>query len=137
MPRRADATQQPAAWALATALLAVVSCGSPGSGVRPEDPFTIAPVEETEVRLHVQNLRFNDARLFAVTPGRRRLLGTVTGKRNAAFAIPFELDQPLHIEIDVLAGPWCTTPTISVDPGDTLELQIREDMERNWRCREH
>lgn len=118
-----------------TATLLAGACGTPGRSVRVEDPFTVDRVGEREVRLHVQNLRFNDARLFAVMPGKRQLLGTVTGKSDAAFAIPFEIDSPLQIEIDLLAGPRCTTPTLPVDPGDTLDLRIDQNMERHWTCR--
>lgn len=112
----------------------LAACGAPGRTVQTVDPFAAAPAGENEVRLHVRNLRFHDARLFVVTLGRRRLLGTVTGKRDAAFSIPFDLDQPVHLEIDVLTGPRCTTPTLEVSPGETLELLISDDMERGWSC---
>ena len=124
----------PTSVVLASAVMAFAACGGPGRTVGVEDPFTRDPVGENSVRLHVQNLRFNDARLYAVTPGRRHLIGSVTGKRDAAFSIPFEIDQPLYIEIDVLAGPRCRTPTLTVDPGETLDLHIQEDMERFWAC---
>jgi hypothetical protein len=39
--------------------------------------------------------------------------------------IPWTFGEPLRIEINLLAGPKCTTRTIDADPGDELELRIQ------------
>jgi len=127
--------RQPA-WAfVAMALgLAGSACGPAGQLVQREDPFIRTAVAETEVRLHVQNLNFNDARLFAIGLGKRTRLGIVGGKQDAVFSIPWDHSEPIQIEIDILAGPKCTTGVLSVDPGDTLELQIQSVFERTAGC---
>lgn len=104
---------------------AITGCGAAGRLVEREDPFVRTPVAEQSVRLHVQNRNFSDARLYALALGKRTRLGVVGGKRDAVFSIPWPHAEPMRIEIDLLAGPKCTTRAIEVDPGDTLDLQIQ------------
>ena len=110
------------------------ACGPSGQLVQQQDPFIRTAVGETEVRLHVQNLNFNEARLFAIGLGKRTRLGIVGGKRDAVFSIPWDHSEPIRIEIDILAGPKCTTDVLTVDPGDTLDLQIQSVFERTAGC---
>jgi hypothetical protein len=58
----------------------------------------------------------------------------VTGKTEASYVIPWRLSGPLRIEINMLAAGSCTTPTIQVDPGDLLELQIQNEAVRIGEC---
>ncbi len=115
-------------------LVTSFGCTSAGPLVVREDPFTRAPVAERVIRLHVQNSNFNEARLYVIGLGSRTGLGIVQGKTHAVFSIPWERSEPLRIEINILAGSKCTTREISVDPGDTLDLQIEEDFFQTQGC---
>ncbi len=122
--------------ALAGALLAMTACAS-GGPRRSGSPFSDDLAEREEVRISIQNRNFSDVTLWTlVRDGRRQRLGTVTGKSEAVFTVPWRFSEPMRIEFDFVAGPRCTTENIDVDPGDTLELQISTDlaMMRDW-CR--
>ncbi len=103
-------------------------CGAAGRLVEREDPFLRAEPEATEVRVHVLNRNFSDARLYAIGLSKRIRLGVVQGKGEAVFSIPWDFSEPLRIEIDLLAGPKCVTRAIEADPGDTFDLQIKPDL---------
>ena len=104
------------------AVLGVV-LASACSGGTPRSPF-IGPNDAT-VRIEVTNNNFQDATLHAVWTGQRRRLGIVTGKTEATYILPWPTSRQLRIEIDLLAGPGCTTRPIMTDPGDILLLEIR------------
>jgi hypothetical protein len=89
---------------------------------------------DTSVRIYVTNLNFSDATLWAVTQGSRRKLGILTGKTEGTFTLPWETSLDLQIEIDLLAGPRCTTRAMAVDPGDDIELIIDQDLARSSLC---
>ena len=61
----------------------------------------------------------------ALSDGQRRRLGIVTGMREATYILPWPTSRELRIEIDLLAGPECTTRLIMADPGDIIFLEIR------------
>jgi hypothetical protein len=107
------------------------ACARLGGG--PENPFD-QDRGPSQVRIIVINNDFNDATLFALGSGERRRLGVVTGKTEASYVIPWRLSGPLRIEINILAAGSCTTPTIQVDPGDLLELQIQNEAVRVGQC---
>ena len=89
-----------------------------------------------EIRIHILNLNFQDATVWAmVRDGHRERLGTVSGKREAWFTMPWRFSQPLRLEFDLVAGPRCRTENITVDPGDVLDLQIAADFFRTEGCR--
>lgn len=112
-------------------LLLVGACGQnpPPAGT----PFGDAP-EDRSIRIHVTNLNFMDATLWALNQGGRKKLGVVTGKREAVYTLPWRGYADLRIEIDILAGPRCTTEAIPVDPGDDIELIIDLEMTRSPLC---
>ena len=116
------------------ALLVLAACATPGRVVEHQQPFTSEPLGEERIRVHVQNDNFMDARLYAVGPSERYHLGVVTGKQLAVMDIPWDFSKPLRIEIDLLAGPKCTTRTITADPGDILELRIESVLSRSAAC---
>ncbi len=123
--------------ALTGALLATAACASGGGPQRSGSPFGEDLRERNEVRIHIQNHNFSDATVWTlVRDGRRNRLGMVTGKTDAVFTVPWTFSEPLRIEFDLVAGPRCTTENLSVDPGDTLEMQIAVDiaMMSDW-CR--
>ena len=116
------------------ALVVIVACATPGRFGERQQPFPREPVGEETIRIHVQNDNFMDARLYAVGLGKRHLLGVVTGKQLAVLAIPWDFSEPLRIEIDLLAGPKCTTRTIVADPGDEFDLRIESVLSRSAAC---
>ncbi len=92
--------------------------------------------ETQTIRIIVQNLNFADARLYALRRGTRTSLGTVGGKQDHEFTLEWNVSEPLQIEINLMAGPKCTTEPLLADPGDLLELQIALDFSRTGVCRE-
>jgi len=101
-------------------LLAVLVAGC-ASGSGADSPFS---ERQTEIRLHVLNLNWSDARLYAHRASQRVPLGTVAGKGEQTFTLDWPMSYPLRVEFDLLAGGRCTTRELSVDPGDVIDLQI-------------
>lgn len=116
------------------ALLASSGCAS--SGTRPVgDPFNADPGARQEVQLRVRNFNFADATVWVMArEGRRQRLGVVTGKTDAVFTVPWAFSEPMQVEFDLLAGVRCVTESMTVDPGDLLELQISVDPDSDARC---
>lgn len=108
---------------LGTLLTSFALAACAGAGSTTSDPFD-GPGGRNEFRILVQNDNFYDARVYTLLDGVRRLLGTVGGKTNGVFTMPLEFSQELRLEIDLLAGPTCVTQALTVDPGDTIQLQI-------------
>ncbi len=116
------------------ALLVVAACATPGRVAERGTPFSDATLEADHIRIHVQNDNFADARLYAVGRGIRHSLGVVIGKQVRVVDIPWTFSEPLRIEIDLLAGPKCTTRIINADPGDELELRIQSVFTSSSTC---
>lgn len=86
------------------------------------------------IRIHVTNLNFMDATLWALTTGTREKLGVVTGKRNAVYTVPWRGYTDLSLEIDILSGPRCVTESLPVGPGEDIELIIDVEMLNSPLC---
>ena len=115
--------------------LVAAGCATSGAMERP-DPFSGSMAGRQEIQIKVLNLNFSDATIRAIVRGGRRLyLGAVTGKREAVFNVPWDFSEPLRLEIDMVAGPRCTTEELMVDPGDLLELQIAIEFYNTPGCR--
>jgi hypothetical protein len=116
-------------------LLAATACASSGRTLdtASQDPFGASG--PTTVRIIVQNHNFADARLYYFRRGRRMSLGIVTGKQDGEFVVDWNVPDPMQIEINLLAGPTCRTDTMTVDPGDVLELQIAVVFSQTLGCR--
>ena len=91
------------------------------------------PRDQT-IRVHVTNLNFMDATLWAVTTGSRTKLGILTGKRQEVYTIPWDFSTDLRIEIDLLASGKCTTEALPVSPGEDIELIINLEMTNSSLC---
>ena len=122
-------------WALLCALaLSLGGCGTrtsyPG-----QDPFAEGGGTRQELRIRVRNNNFYDASLTAIADTGRRRLGTVGGNQSAVFTIPWSFTGGLRIEIDLLAGPTCTTDFITVSPGEDVQLDIMSDFDSTPYCR--
>ncbi len=131
---RSSPRRPPRGSILVALTLLVTACGGPAQTIQREDPFTRAEVGPSHVRLHVQNDNFMDARLFALTLGDRKRLGIVGGKQMAVFSIPWDGNEPLQIEINMLAGPTCITPALDVIPGEILDLRIESVFTQTRPC---
>ena len=118
---------------LACALLVALSACGGGRALAGSDPFSGAGTA-TEARIRVRNSNFYDATLIALGDNGRRRLGTVGGNSTAVFTMPWEFSGGLRIQIDLLAGPTCTTDVVMVNPGDTVELEIMSDANGSF-CR--
>lgn len=121
-------------WApVLTALLVVASVWGCATGTREDNPFAGAGQGgASSIRVVVENLNFNDATLHALSSGRRYRMGTVSGRSNAAFEVPWPNQGDLRIEIDLLAGAEYTTRAIFAGPGDRLELVVERRVERSY-----
>ena len=101
----------------------------------PQDPFDGAAGED-QIRIEVENFNFADATVWALVQGGRRIrLGTVTGKSDSVFTLPWRFSVPLRMEIDQVAGERCVTEEIPVDPGDILLLRIEPVFTDTRGCR--
>lgn len=114
--------------------VALSGCASSTGSSNP-GPFDTSSARPADVQLIVQNRNFADARLYTIQRGKRTQLGTVGGKRDAEFTLPWTMSDPLRIEINLLAGPTCTTREMLVDPGDILDLQIAAVFSQSSFCR--
>lgn len=114
-------------------ILALQACasGSPAG----DDPFSRQNAPRP-VRIEVTNRNFADVTIWAVYPGDRLRLGTVIGKTDATLVIPARrVPEPLFLEMDMLGGSRCRTDTLTVDPGDVLQLDIWPDINSMPECR--
>lgn len=100
-----------------------------------QDPFAEDGGTAQEVRVRVRNNNFYDASLTAVGDAGRRRLGTVGGNQSAVFTMPWTFTGGLRIEVDLLAGPTCTTEYITVSPGEDVLLEIMADFDSTPNCR--
>ncbi len=79
------------------------------------------------VSVHVENQNFNDATVYAITQGAPYRLGSVTGHSEADFVLP-NGSREVSFHIHLLASSNYRTETLSVFPGDRLELVIAPDL---------
>lgn len=121
------------AFLVGLAALAAAACGS-RSSYPGQNPFE-GGGQVQEIRIRVRNNNFYDATLTALTDTGRRRLGTVGGNQSSVFAIPWTFTGGLRIEIDLLAGPTCTTDYLTVSPGESVDLEIMSDFNSMPYCR--
>lgn len=89
---------------------------------------------DSRINVEVENVGYWNATLYAVWPGRRVRLGTVTGTRTANFVLPWDRSIEFRVEIDLLAGPSCLTREIWADPGDIIVLRLTNQIMRDPDC---
>jgi hypothetical protein len=112
-------------WLAGILVLTLVGCGtrSPQG-----NPFDGSGVGVPQMRLRVRNANFYDATITAIGDTSQRRLGVVGGNQTATFTMPWEFSSGLRVQVDLLAGPSCTTDVIQVNPGDEVEFQIPPDL---------
>ena len=126
-------TRTSAVLSILPALWILSACG--GVSASTNDPFVAGVEGRNEIRVRIVNSNFYDARIYIIGDGVRRQLGTVGGKTDGVFTTEWSHSQDARIQINLLAGPTCTTDTIPVDPGDTLQLQIMPQFDSTDSCR--
>lgn len=120
----------------AALVLALSACASGGGKSASGNPFAQAEEGEAEIRVLVRNFNYNDANVWAVVRGaRQQRLGTVTGKSDSTFTMPWTFTDALRIEFDLIGGVRCITDPLAVDPGEIIELQISVDPSQDPNCR--
>lgn len=88
------------------------------------------------IRVDVANHNFNDANVWAVSRQGRLRLGTVTGKSDGSFRLPWKGPEVVHMEIDLIGGGGrCITEELTVDDGDVLYLEIELEFSDMDECR--
>ena len=120
---------------IALALVGVSACLMTGTEASKDTHAFTSPDRPQQVRLLVRNMNFNDARLFALATSGRMPIGQVSGKQDREFELDWPLSSYMKIEIDMVAGPKCSTSEMQVDPGDILELQIASVFNQTQDCR--
>ncbi|MGD2218278.1 MAG: hypothetical protein PVJ64_16090 [Gemmatimonadales bacterium] len=82
-----------------------------------------------EVTIEVENQNFYDARIYVLEYGRRRRLGSVPGNGTRTFQFRVDPTEVLFI-IDFIGSDQLTTNTVTVNPGDDLELTVTATTQR-------
>ncbi len=86
----------------------------PGIGAEPSRDITI----------FVDNLDFNDARIYISTGGGRTRLGNVSGKTRERFTREWRLPT-IGFEVDMLGGRNYRTQELAVTAGEAFDLLIQ------------
>ena len=86
----------------------------PGIGAEPSQDITI----------FVDNLDFNDARIYISTGGGRTRLGNVSGKTRERFTREWRLPT-IGFEVDMLGGGNYRTQELAVTAGEAFDLLIQ------------
>ena len=86
------------------------------------------------VDIEIVNLNFNQATLYTVRFSERKRLGIVQGKGEETFTITWEHSAPLRLEMRILSGESCTTREMTVDPGDSLYLEVPSNLASDPDC---
>ena len=112
--------------------LAVAVAGCAGNPTL--DPFSRGGGRP--IRVDILNRNFADATIWAVYPAERIRLGTVTGKTESSFRLPWRgFSEPVQMEIDLVGGGRCITEQLMVDEGDVLYLEIELELAAMRECR--
>lgn len=87
-------------------------------------PTGIGAEPSREVTVFVDNLDFNDARIYISTGGGRTRLGSVSGKTRQRFTREWRLPT-IGFEIDLLGGGNYRTQELAVSAGEVFDLLIQ------------
>ncbi len=83
-----------------------------------------APLGESlELELQVTNQNFNQITVFTARGSTYRRLGTVSGNASRTFTLEWPLPN-IQLRVKFLAGPDFVTESLSVAPGEILELIV-------------
>ncbi len=106
--------------ALAFLLLSLPGCATLHGAA--DDPFEERAAAE-EIEILVRNNNFSQVTVYTARAGSGRRLGIVPGKGEATFKLRWTLPD-IRLRVRPLAGREFFTETLSVAPGELLELVI-------------
>ena len=119
-------------FSVTVACLGILMLAACGGQMPSADPFDRSAGSLT---IEVQNQNFLDATIYAIAPGLRRRLGTVTGKGDEVFNLQWDFTKPLRLNIDLLAGGSCNTRELLVNPGEVVQLVVAVNLDSDPDCR--
>lgn len=105
--------------AIAAFTLLATACGS-GAPRTPSFRGENAP----GLTITIRNQRTEEVRLWVWVDGVRRTLGTVQGVETDTFRTRLDRVSPVRLEFDLTLGAHCVTRTVSLEPGDRLDVAI-------------
>lgn len=105
--------------AFAALLFSLQGCAMLGAA---QDPFEERAAAE-EIEILVRNNNFSQVTVYTARAGSGRRLGIVPGKGEATFKLRWSLPD-IRLRVRPLAGREFFTETLSVAPGELLELVI-------------
>lgn len=97
------------------------------AGGRSRNPFDSSPGGQGVISIQIENRGFNDVRLYAITPAGSQSMGSVGGNTIRRETLNWRQIAQISFRIEVLAGRTYMTHTLTVQPGDRLELLIPND----------
>ncbi len=105
-------------------LCLLLGLGAAECGGIARNPFAPPSAAETQISLFVENQGFNDVRVYAVTSGGSRSVGSVGGNTHMRVNLPWRQMDQISFRIEVLAGRTYNTSALAVSPGDRVDLVI-------------
>ena len=87
-------------------------------------PVGIGSEPSRDITIFVDNLDFNDARIYISTGGGRTRLGSVSGKTRQRFTREWRLPT-IGFEVDMLGGGNYRTQELAVTAGEVFDLLIQ------------
>ncbi|MCY4647860.1 MAG: hypothetical protein OXE73_13410 [Gammaproteobacteria bacterium] len=87
-------------------------------------PIGIGAEPSRDITIFVDNLDFNDARIYISTGGGRTRLGSVSGKTRERFTREWRLPT-IGFEVDLLGGGVYRTQELAVTAGEAFDLLIQ------------
>ncbi len=87
-------------------------------------PRGIGSEPSRDITIFVDNLDFNDARIYISTGGGRTRLGNVSGKTRERFTREWRLPT-IGFEVDMLGGRNYRTQELAVTAGEAFDLLIQ------------
>lgn len=87
-------------------------------------PPGIGSEPSRDITIFVDNLDFNDARIYISTGGGRTRLGNVSGKTRERFTREWRLPT-IGFEVDMLGGRNYRTQELAVTAGEAFDLLIQ------------
>lgn len=95
------------------------ACGSRSSGATPFDR-----AGESGLTITIRNQRTEEARFWIWIDGRRERLGDVRSTDTVTFRHGMPEISRVRLEFDLTLGPSCMTRTVSLEPGDRLDVVL-------------
>lgn len=118
---------------LLAATVPAAGCAATGASGG-DNPFQGAAGSRA-VTIEVENLNFNDATVWAESPGGQHRLGVVSGKSNRTFTLEWTRAQQLNLRIRLTGGGECRTRSVTTDPGDSFQVQVPVNLRSSRFCR--